>query len=47
MSPVITSVERLVTKVRIWRYTEQSSNQARGRRNTLERLQIARVSHLH
>ncbi len=40
-------VDRLVQRFQIWRYEELTTSAVRGQRDAGERLQIARVSHLH
>ena len=47
MSSVVAPVERLVQRFQIWRYEEQHVARSRSERDATERLQIARVSHLH
>ncbi|MCZ3386202.1 MAG: hypothetical protein LH630_04385 [Actinomycetia bacterium] len=47
MSSVVAPVERLVKRFQIWRYEEQYMARSRNERDASERLQIARVSHLH
>jgi hypothetical protein len=47
VSSVVAPVERLVQRFQIWRYEEQHVARSRSERNANERLQIARVSHLH
>lgn len=47
VSSVVAPVERLVQRFQIWRYEEQSIARSRSERDASERLQIARVSHLH
>ena len=47
VSSVVAPVERLVQRFQIWRYEEQNTARARSQRDAHERLQIARVSHLH
>jgi hypothetical protein len=47
VSSVVSPVERLVQRFQIWRYEEQHVARTRSDRDVHERLQIARVSHLH
>lgn len=47
VSSVVALVERLVQRFQIWRYEEKHFACSRSQRDATERLQIARVSHLH